>query len=141
MSTDPNHQRCPSSLPRSPQRRPSSLLQSSPGLPQSPPVFRGDSQWPLVTPFKYNTNRKKGENSSKTRVNGSKKLKQSLEALPLMNGGLKRVKLSPIYLTFLNSIWKVSKMENCYQENVSTFLKTKTTLFKNTYQLKLELDL
>ena len=39
--------------------------------------------------FTNDVNGKKGENHSKTGVNPSKKLKQSLEALLLMNGGLK----------------------------------------------------
>ena len=39
--------------------------------------------------FANNVNGKKEGNHSKTGVNPSKKLKQSLEALPLMNGGLK----------------------------------------------------
>lgn len=59
----------------------------SPGLPL----------WPLVTP--NDANEKKGDNSSKTVVNGfSKKLKQYPESFPLLNGGLKSSKIIRICL-------------------------------------------
>ena len=48
--------------------------------------------------------KKRGEIPKKTGVNGSKKLKQYPEALPLMNGGLKRRVKAPML-----TAWKWKK--------------------------------
>ena len=66
-------------------------------------------------PFKNDANEKRGLMASKTGTNVlffPKKLKQSPEALPLMNGGLKVVKIStlPNHLAFA-TIYLVSSYQ------------------------------